>query len=87
MAGQLGHRLLTGAQQLQQAAAVGLNDRSHQVSHSNTLVFTNAYGKSWAEGLAPGPFGTLMKPGRPRTRGGVDDGNRVRLGSPSKRLV
>jgi hypothetical protein len=41
MAGQLGHRLLTGAQQLQQATAVGLRDRSHQISHINTLVFAN----------------------------------------------
>jgi hypothetical protein len=41
----LGHRLLTGPQQLQQAAAIGLRDRSHQVSHLNTLAFANASSK------------------------------------------
>jgi hypothetical protein len=41
----LGHRLLTGPQQLQQAAAIGLRDRSHQVSHLNTLAFANALSK------------------------------------------
>ena len=41
----LGHRLFTVPQQLQQAAAIGLRDRSHQVSHLNTLAFANASGK------------------------------------------
>jgi hypothetical protein len=41
----LGHRLLTGPQQLQQAAAIGLRDRSHQVSHLNTLASANALSK------------------------------------------
>jgi hypothetical protein len=45
IAGQLGHRLLTGPQQLQQAAAIGLRDRSHQVSHLNTLASANALSK------------------------------------------
>jgi hypothetical protein len=42
VAGQLAHGLLAGAQQLQQAAPVGLRDRSHQVRHLNTLAITNA---------------------------------------------
>jgi hypothetical protein len=45
MAGQLGHGLLTAAQQLQQAAPVGLRHRSHQVSHLHTLATANAIGK------------------------------------------
>ena len=45
MAGQLGHRLFTMSQQLQQAAAIRLRDRSHQVSHVNTLAVANALSK------------------------------------------
>jgi hypothetical protein len=43
--GQLGHRLFTAPQQLQQAAAIGFRHRSHQVSHVNTLAIANALGK------------------------------------------
>jgi hypothetical protein len=48
IAGELGHRLLTGPQQLQQAAAIRLCDHSHKVCHLNTLAIANALGKRQA---------------------------------------
>jgi hypothetical protein len=57
----LGHRLLTGSQQLQQAAATGLRDRSHQVSHLNTLASANALSKRPLPAM-------VMTAGVPRTR-------------------
>ena len=45
--GQLGHRLLTVPQQLQQAAATGLRDRNYQVGHVNTLVATRLLRKGY----------------------------------------